>query len=198
MDVPICTKLSFLVPWLGRNAKKRKAVPLHAVGAPGREEIQLLLIHDLGSRLGWVVSVTPRPRFTPGERTPGTHCTGGWVGPRAGLDIEARGKILCPCRGSNPDRPVVRSSSLPELTRLPLCECNTEICSLLGCFWSTQARVQRNRREKEKVWFGLFIEMFLANYTFPKPEIVTRIPRSDQIVYHSEVRLCSICVRFEI
>jgi hypothetical protein len=30
-----------------------------------------------------------------GERTPGTHCTGGWVGPRAGLDTEARGKILC-------------------------------------------------------------------------------------------------------
>jgi hypothetical protein len=24
------------------------------------------------------------------ERTPGTHCTGGWVGPRAGLDTEGR------------------------------------------------------------------------------------------------------------
>jgi hypothetical protein len=56
----------------------------------------------------WVVSVTPRPRFTPEERTPGTHCTGGWVGPRAGLDTEARGKILFPCRGSNPDRPVIQ------------------------------------------------------------------------------------------
>jgi len=30
------------------------------------------------------------------------------VGPRAGLDTEARGKILCPCRGSNLDRPVVQ------------------------------------------------------------------------------------------
>jgi hypothetical protein len=30
------------------------------------------------------------------------------VGPRAGLDTEARGKFLCPCRGSNPDRPVVQ------------------------------------------------------------------------------------------
>jgi hypothetical protein len=47
-------------------------------------------------------------RHAPGERTPSTHCTGGWVGPRAGLDIEARGKILCPRRGSNPDRPVVQ------------------------------------------------------------------------------------------
>jgi hypothetical protein len=37
----------------------------------------------------------------PGERTPGTHCTGGWVGLRAGLDTEVRGKLLCPCRGSN-------------------------------------------------------------------------------------------------
>jgi len=28
------------------------------------------------------------------------------MGPRAGLDTEDRGKIPCPCRGSNPDRPV--------------------------------------------------------------------------------------------
>jgi hypothetical protein len=50
----------------------------------------------------------PGRAFTPGERTPGTHCTGGWVGPRVGMDTEARGKILCPRRGSNPDRPVVQ------------------------------------------------------------------------------------------
>jgi hypothetical protein len=43
---------------------------------------------------GLVVSVKPGPRFTPGEMTPGTHWTGGWVGPRAGVDTEARGKIL--------------------------------------------------------------------------------------------------------
>ena len=40
---------------------------------------------DHGTRRGWGVSVTPRPLFTPPER-PGTHCTGDWVGPRAGLD----------------------------------------------------------------------------------------------------------------
>jgi hypothetical protein len=40
----------------------------------------------------------------PRERTSGTHCTGDWVGPRAGLDAEARGKILCLCRGSNLDQ----------------------------------------------------------------------------------------------
>jgi len=44
-----------------------------------------LLFHDRGTRRGWVVSSTPRPHFSPRDR-PGTHCTGGWVGPRAGLD----------------------------------------------------------------------------------------------------------------
>jgi hypothetical protein len=44
----------------------------------------------------------------PWGRTPGTHCTVGWVGRRDGLDTEATGKILCPCQGSNLDRPVVQ------------------------------------------------------------------------------------------
>jgi hypothetical protein len=30
--------------------------------------------------------------FYPRERTPGSHCTGGWVSPRAGVDTEDRGK----------------------------------------------------------------------------------------------------------
>jgi hypothetical protein len=38
-----------------------------------------LLILNLGARRGWVVSTTPRLLY-PQER-PGTHCTGGWVGP---------------------------------------------------------------------------------------------------------------------
>jgi hypothetical protein len=45
----------------------------------------------------------------PGERIAFTHCTGGWVGLRASLDTKAKGKILCPCREANPDRPVVQS-----------------------------------------------------------------------------------------
>jgi hypothetical protein len=43
------------------------------------------LIRDLIVRMGWLVSTTPRPLY-PRER-PGTHRTGGWVGPRACLDV---------------------------------------------------------------------------------------------------------------
>jgi hypothetical protein len=35
------------------------------------------------------------------ERTLGTHWIGGWVGPRAGLDTEGGGKILCLYQGLN-------------------------------------------------------------------------------------------------
>jgi hypothetical protein len=49
-----------------------------------RGGVQVLIL-NLGDRRGWVVSTTPRPLY-PRER-PGTHCTGGWVGPRAGLYV---------------------------------------------------------------------------------------------------------------
>jgi hypothetical protein len=42
----------------------------------------------------------PGRALPPGERAPDTHCTGGWVGPRAGLDTKSGRKILCLCRGS--------------------------------------------------------------------------------------------------
>ena len=34
--------------------------------------------------MGWVVNATPRPLY-PRERS-GTHCIGGWLGPRARVD----------------------------------------------------------------------------------------------------------------
>ena len=52
---------------------------------------------------GRVIAV-PLP---PGKR-PGTNCTGGWVGPRAGLDGCGKSRS---CRDSIPDRPA-RSESL--------------------------------------------------------------------------------------
>jgi hypothetical protein len=90
--IPVKKKLSHYTPW--RHM--------------GGEEVWLLLILNLSTRWGWVVSVTPQSRFTPGERTPGTHWIEGWVGPRTGLDAGARRKILCPCRGSNLDRPIIQ------------------------------------------------------------------------------------------
>jgi hypothetical protein len=39
----------------------------------------------------------------------GTHCTGGWVGPRVGLDTEDRGKILFASAGVRPS--IARASS---------------------------------------------------------------------------------------
>jgi hypothetical protein len=51
-------------------------------------------------------SVSRRGRALRPGKDPGTHCTGGWVGLRAGLDTEAIGKIFT----SGGDRtPVVQS-----------------------------------------------------------------------------------------
>ena len=53
--------------------------------------------------MGWVVNATPRP-FYPRER-PGTHCIGGWVGPRADLDV---------CGKSRPHRDSIPGPSSPQ------------------------------------------------------------------------------------
>jgi hypothetical protein len=44
-------------------------------------------------------------RFTPGERAPGTHWIGGWVGPRTGLDDVEKRKILDPTGTRTPTSP---------------------------------------------------------------------------------------------
>jgi hypothetical protein len=50
-----------------------------------------LPFRDLGARRVCVVSITPRPLY-PLER-PGTHCTGGWMGPRTGLDVCEKSRL---------------------------------------------------------------------------------------------------------
>jgi hypothetical protein len=59
---------------------------------------------------GWL---TPGPGRPPGKR-PVTHCIGGWVGPRAGLD--GYGKSRPPTGIRSPDRPA-RSKALCRLRR---------------------------------------------------------------------------------
>jgi len=62
---------------------KGKVIPLYRPSVAQRVGRGIaLLFHDRGTRR---VSSTPRPHFTPGK-DPGTHFTGGWVGPRAGLE----------------------------------------------------------------------------------------------------------------
>ena len=58
--------------------------------------------------MGWVVSIKPRPIY-PRER-PGTHCTGGWVGPRTGLDG---------CGKSRPHRDSIFGPSSPQRVAVP-------------------------------------------------------------------------------
>ena len=55
-----------------------------------------------------------RPGRTLPQERPGTHFTGGWVGPRAGLDECGKSR---PQRDSIPDRPASSSVAIP--TELP-------------------------------------------------------------------------------
>jgi hypothetical protein len=71
----------------------------------------------------------------PGERAPGTHCTGGWVGPRAGLDTEAKGNVLCPFRESNLDRPVVQFVARHLRTKHPWLQADTYCLHVQAYGW---------------------------------------------------------------
>jgi hypothetical protein len=52
---------------------------------------------------------TSRPgRFTPRERAAGTNWIGGWVGPRAILDVVMKRKISSPRWESNSRTPIVQ------------------------------------------------------------------------------------------
>jgi hypothetical protein len=56
----------------------------------------------------------PGHDLPPRKRTPGTHCTGGRLDPRAGLDTEVREKVLLPLPESEPRSPglLARSQTL--------------------------------------------------------------------------------------
>jgi hypothetical protein len=86
----------------------------------GGEDVQLLLMHDLGTIWVWVISVTPRPRFTPEVKISGVGQEAGWA-PELVWTQEVRGKILFPLpriEPRSPSRPV-RSQTLYRLLRRP-------------------------------------------------------------------------------
>jgi hypothetical protein len=85
---------------------KSKAVPQHTYGGAGGERRydSCSLTTSALDGGGSLAALYPR------ERTLGTHWTGGWVGPRTGLDTEARRKIIfCLHQGSKLDHPVIQS-----------------------------------------------------------------------------------------
>jgi len=104
-------------PWCGAQFKKKKhsgnCLQLHFTWLWG---IAPRILY-LGTRWRWVVSLMPLP-FYPGERDPGNHWRGGWVGPTAGLDAVAKTNDTWPCRELSPCRPA-RSlvTTLTELSR---------------------------------------------------------------------------------
>jgi hypothetical protein len=74
-----------------KSQQKCKAVPQHMYEGTEGERMYSsysfmtsALEGDEGS-VSWPGHILP-----PEERTPSTHCTGGWVGPRAGLDTEGK------------------------------------------------------------------------------------------------------------
>ena len=63
-------------------------------------------LHEVGGAIRsyteWVINVTLRPLYL--RERPGTHCIGGWVGPRTGLDR---------CERSRPHRNSISGHSSP-------------------------------------------------------------------------------------
>ena len=58
--------------------------------------------------MGWVVNATPRSLYP--REIHGTHCIGGWVAPRAGIDG---------CEKSHPHRDSIPGPTSPLLVAIP-------------------------------------------------------------------------------
>jgi hypothetical protein len=106
----------------------------------------------------------PGCALCPGKGPPSTHWIGGWVGPRAGLNVGTRRKILCSCQELNPDSPA-RSQTLYCLSY-----CGSPIILLYynkcvsGWWWGN---VFVKLRKKD--WQGVFLcvcqpNIFLMTY----------------------------------
>jgi hypothetical protein len=85
-DLPVCSAVpQQTAPPRAPDFHVKVKVPLTGPKAQRGGRGIALLFPDHGARRRWMVSTTPRPLYL-WERL-GTHCTGGWVGPRAGLDV---------------------------------------------------------------------------------------------------------------
>jgi len=67
------------------NKGKGKGHPVTGQERPEGKWMHRSTLSLTSTQMGWVVNATTRPLYPPGK-IPGTHCIGGWVGPRAGLD----------------------------------------------------------------------------------------------------------------
>jgi hypothetical protein len=90
----VVVSFEFTIKYIRQNNRQMYIICIYIYEGKGKDHPitdsktqrrgRVIALH-LGAGRGWVVSTTPRPLY-PRER-PGTHCTGGWVGPRAGLDV---------------------------------------------------------------------------------------------------------------
>jgi hypothetical protein len=93
-----------------KRQSKSKAVPLHAMEVLGGQDVQLLLILNLSTRLGWALSVTPLPRLAPGKKRPSVPIVqeAGWA-PEPVWTQRQEEKSFRLFQGSNIDRLVIHS-----------------------------------------------------------------------------------------
>jgi hypothetical protein len=95
-------------------------------------------------------SVSRLCRFTPKESAPGTHCMGGWMDPRAGLDeLEKREFLTLPGLELRPFGRPARSQSLYRLHYL-----------LVGCRKQTPGIADEKHQHDCHVW--VYIVYFLV------------------------------------
>ena len=105
--------------------------------------------------MGWVVNATPRPLY-PWERQ-GTHCIGGWVGQKAGLDVSENHALTGIW---TPDRRA-RSESLYRLN-YPGPYLHIQINNIVENLNS------HDEKPSEKPWPHTLIDSSLLLFFFPK------------------------------